>query len=468
MFWFVRSFVRISKFLLLLAAFSVAITSCNDKPDADPLSDKKVANYDSKIAVDWNNLFLDIERYAAGYRPGPAPRALSLLGIASYEACISGMPDYQSIQSSLPGLKIPIMSTGLEYHWPTVVNAIYGSMMPRFFSQVRPELFVKIDQLKVKYENIYAGTVNQVVYDRSKAHGEAVANAVWEWSKTDFYGHDAYKDPFKGWDWKAEFKKAGDWKPSDEVNGKGMFPLWGRARSYTLNTEEKLTCRKPVAPYSEAVGSPYYVQAAEVMSHNTPTQPYESEWIGEFWSDDILNLTFSPGPRWIAIATQVYERENCSLETAIYANAKVGMAIHDAAVGCWHSKYKYNIERPYTYIRKVIDPNWKTNLYDPNTNTTNITPSFPAYPSGHSTMGGAGAEALSSIFGYNYAMTDNCHKLRTDFTGTPRTFDSFIEMANENAYSRIPLGVHWRMDCEEGVRFGIEIARRVNALPWKK
>jgi hypothetical protein len=41
-------------------------------------------------------------------------------------------------------------------------------------------------------------------------------------------------------------------------------------------------------------------------------------------------------------------------------------------------------------------------------------------------------------------------------------------MANENAYSRIPLGVHWRMDCEEGVRFGIEIGRRVNDLPWKK
>jgi hypothetical protein len=35
-------------------------------------------------------------------------------------------------------------------------------------------------------------------------------------------------------------------------------------------------------------------------------------------------------------------------------------------------------------------------------------------------------------------------------------------MAYENAYSRIPLGVHVRMDCDEGLRLGYEIADAVN------
>ncbi len=463
-----KSILRSAQYFFLFVALSYFVTSCNDDTTNDPLADKLVANYDNSVAVAWNELFLDVERYASGYRPGPAPRALSILGLSAYEACVSGMPDFNSLQNEIPGLVVPKISRGLEYHWPTVINASYGYLMPKFFVDVRPDLFVKLDQLKTKHENIYSGQVNTVVFERSKAHGEAVAAAIWEWSKTDTYGHDAYKDPFKGYDWKAAYKKPGDWKPSDEVNGKAMFANWGKVRSYTLNTEDKLTCRKQSAPYSEVVGSAYYTQAAEVMTHNTPTQPYESEWIGEFWSDDLTNLTFSPPARWIAIATQVYVNEKCSLETAVYANAKVGLSINDAGVGCWYSKYKYNLERPYTYIRKFIKPDWETNLSDPNTNTNNITPSFPAYPSGHATFSGAGAEALSSIFGYDYAMTDNCHKNRTEFEGKPRTFSSFYEMADENGFSRIPLGVHWRMDAEEGVRFGKEIGRRVSNLPWKK
>jgi hypothetical protein len=83
-------------------------------------------------------------------------------------------------------------------------------------------------------------------------------------------------------------------------------------------------------------------------------------------------------------------------------------------------------------------------------------------------MGGAGAEALASVFGYSYSMTDRCHLGRTEFEGIPRTFGSFYEMAQENAWSRVLLGTHWRMDCDEGVRFGTFIGRKVNALPWKK
>ena len=64
--------------------------------------------------------------------------------------------------------------------------------------------------------------------------------------------------------------------------------------------------------------------------------------------------------------------------------------------------------------------------------------------------------------------TDRCHENRSEFEGVPRSFGSFFEMAQESAWSRVPLGVHFRMDCEEGVRFGTGIGRQVNRLPWKK
>ncbi|HLP96636.1 MAG TPA: hypothetical protein VK168_21485, partial [Saprospiraceae bacterium] len=103
-----------------------------------------------------------------------------------------------------------------------------------------------------------------------------------------------------------------------------------------------------------------------------------------------------------------------------------------------------------------------------------ITPAFPAYPSGHSGFGGCGGKILSSMFEYNakhpgtYTFTDLCHQLRTEFLGTPRVFSSFSQLGEEDAYSRIPLGVHFRMDCEVGLEVGRLAAQRVLELPWKK
>jgi membrane-associated phospholipid phosphatase len=170
----------------------------------------------------------------------------------------------------------------------------------------------------------------------------------------------------------------------------------------------------------------------------------------------------------LAIANQVYSAEKVNLETAIYANVKIGLALNDAVVACWHSKFHYNIERPVTYIQRIMNPNYKSALNNPLTGDKGITPSFPAYPSGHSTMGAAAAEALSSVFGYNYAMTDRCHEARSEFVGKARKFNSFYEMAEENAISRVPLGVHFRMDCEQGAKLGYRVGRKVNQLGWKK
>lgn len=457
-----NSIKQLSKLFLAFLAISFFVSSCKN----DTTERSEVKDYDNKVAYEWNELFLKVERYAAGYRPGPAPRALAYMGLSSYEACVSGMPSYRSIAQLYPGLSIPQADPNLEYHWPTVVNASYGYLMPLFFGKATSAQVESMKSLETTFENEAKSKVANDVFDRSKKHGEAVAAAIWNYAKTDLVGHEHYLDPFQGYDWAGKYKKDGDWKPTFPGPGKPMGGIWGGARTFAINNFEKV-CRPPLT-YSADKTSKLYAQALEVYSQNTPTLSYEDEWVGEFWSDDLVNLTFSPGPRWIAIGNQALLHENSNLETAIYMNAKVGLALNDASVGCWASKYYYNVERPQTYINRVIDPNWKPALFNPLTGETGVTPSFPAYPSGHSTMGAAGAEALASVFGYSYAMTDNCHRGRTEFEGKPRTFTSFLEMAQESAWSRVPLGVHYRMDCEEGVRYGTEIGRKVNNLPWRK
>jgi membrane-associated phospholipid phosphatase len=454
--------------LYALAAFgliaALILSSCRDKPiDTPSPSLQTVKSFDSKVVQQWNNLFLDIERYATVYRPCPAARALGYMGWAAYESCVAGMPDYQSLANLHPALRLPSAETGQDYNWPLVVNAVYATMFKKFFANVQPTDLFKIATLESSINNALRVGVASDVVTRSEDYGKRVAEAVYSFSATDTVTHDKYLNarpagyvPVVG---------PGKWKPTPPGNQGAMFPYWGGGRTFAIKESDK-TARPPLA-YSEDKNSPYYTQMLEVYSNTTP-QTTENRWIAEFWSDDVLGFTFSPPSRWIAILNQVLVADKVNLETAVFAAAKVGLALNDASVACWHSKYFYNLERPVTYISKVINPTW--NIMPLTTNSfLGSTPSFPAYPSGHATFGAAAAEALVSVFGSSYTLTDRCHEGRTDFEGSrPRTFGSFYDMAVENAYSRIWLGVHTRMDCEEGMRLGYVCGRRVNQLPFKK
>jgi membrane-associated phospholipid phosphatase len=456
---------RLSNLPIILASIVLlTFAACKNDEQVIVQPFKTVKDFDSKVVQDWQDLFLQIERYATVYRPCPAARMLGYVGLANYEAVVAGMPEYQSIATRYPNLQIPQVEQGKEYHWPTVVNSVYAALFKKFFANVRTSDLLKIASLESSINTEFSSTVQSDVIRRSKDYGTTVALSVWDYSSTDKEGHDKYPLSEARPISYVPPTGPGKWAPTAPGNEIAMFPYWGKVRTFAIREEDKLA--RPPLPYSEDKDSYYYVQAKEVYVATTP-QSNENRWIAEFWSDDVLNFTFSPPSRWIAIANQALVLENGSLEKGIMAAAKVGLALNDASVACWNSKFYYNVERPASYITKFINPNWNVASLT-STGFLKSTPSFPAYPSGHSVFGAAAAEALTSVFGPNMAMTDRCHEGRTDFNGKPRSFNNFYEMAEENAYSRIWLGVHWRMDCEEGVRLGYLVGRRVNTLPFKK
>jgi hypothetical protein len=83
-------------------------------------------------------------------------------------------------------------------------------------------------------------------------------------------------------------------------------------------------------------------------------------------------------------------------------------------------------------------------------------------------MGAAAARVLTQMYGENYKLTDQSHQDLPDFSTNPREFKSFREMSEENALSRIFMGVHYRMDCEEGLRLGDMIGNEINKLELEK
>lgn len=450
---------------VLMLLLSLGFFACK-KDEPVPQASSLTRDNSAEVPLAWYTLFQDIDRYAPGYRPPAAARALAYIGLAGYEAAVPGMPDYYSLAGRYAGLYLPSVDAGQEYHWPTAVNATYHEMFKSFYPHIQQTDLDRIHNLNQSFENQFA-QLDPAVFSRSKAFGVAVATAVFNWSKTDVAGHEAYLNPRP-----SNYlppSGPGLWQPTFPDYTPALFPYWDQVRQFAMHSTEMLA--KPPLPWSDDPNSQIYIQAKETQiwaNRVRSGQDEESKWIAEFWSDDFFQQTFEPAGRQIAIANQIVTIEKPNLEIAVELYAKMGMALCDAAIAVWKSKYVYNYERPIHYIRRNFDSNWISNMNNALNGVQGITPEFPAYPSGHSGFGGAGGTVLTDIFGYPYTFTDNCHKGRTEFRGTPRTFYSFTDMAVENAYSRIPLGVHFRMDCDEGLRLGYLAGQRVIELPWKK
>lgn len=73
---------------------------------------------------------------------------------------------------------------------------------------------------------------------------------------------------------------------------------------------------------------------------------------------------------------------------------RVGIAVSDAFVDCWHVKCAYNLIRPISYIQANIERGWN----NPEITDPVITPPFPEYPSGDSVQSGATAAVLTQLF----------------------------------------------------------------------
>ena len=175
---------------------------------------------------------------------------------------------------------------------------------------------------------------------------------------------------------------------------------------------EGTSCALPPPPdYSEDKTSQFYKEAMEVYETKQSITP-ERRAIARFWSDDAM-LSMTPPGHWISIALQIFERDNVGLDKSVDVLARLGVAEADAFIGCWQAKYQYDLIRPISYIRRVIDPKW-----EPLVNT----PPFPEYPSGHSTQSGAAATVLTGLFGENFAFEDETGPKRGL---TPRPFASF-------------------------------------------
>jgi hypothetical protein len=276
------------------------------------------------------------------------------------------------------------------------------------------------------------------------AHGASVARHIFEWSKSDG-GHEGFLRNFPPY---TPPLGAGLWEPTPPGFLPALQPFWGSNRPFVLCSGAECSPDPPPA-YSDDQRSTFYEEAYECYQAVTDLTA-EQEAIVRFWSDDPGTTPTPPGHS-LSILTQVVRALELPLSRAAEAYAKVGIAVSDAFVSCWSTKYRDNLLRPVTYIRRLIDPDWTPLL---------VTPPFPEYTSGHSVQSAAAARVLTDLFG-PVAFTDRTHESR----GLPaRSFASFTDAAREAAVSRIYGGIHFRAAIDRGLEQGFCVGSRVRRL----
>jgi hypothetical protein len=396
------------------------------------------------VATAWFDLALRLVRQTPGFSPPVASRALAYTGVSLFEALVPGIEDGRSLAGQVPGLPRIRWSRDDVFEWDIVANSSLATVLRRMFPTASAANGAAIDALET---GVLAGARRGVpvgVVRRSIERGREVADAVSGWSRTDG-GHAGHANNFPSYDPPVG---PGLWEPTPAGFLPALQPYWGSCRTFAVSSGAACPAGSHT-PYDEDPGSRFFNEAVDVFDAVNGLTTEQRD-IAMFWSDD-PGATVTPPGHSVSIVTQTLRARDASLAEAAIAYAKVGMAVADAFICCWHTKYRVNLLRPVTYIRSQVDPGWNTLL---------TTPPFPEHTSGHSVQSGAAATVSTDLFGA-VAFTDHTHD---DRGLAARSFTSFWDAAREAAISRMYGGIHFQPAIDLGLEQGRCIGEQVNAL----
>lgn len=429
--------------VLLIISGLLVIASCSDSDSPAPAANPSpaTATYRADVALSWLNMELRLARTTPPVAAITFGRPFAYAGVAGYEAAVPGMADYKSLAGQLNGLAgLPTANRSQTYNWALSANAALAAINRSLFANASPANLAAVDSLEAANLAALQGSLGAEASRRSVDFGKQVAAAVSAWAKTDANDNATpYVLP----------AGPGLWVPTPPQFSPAVFPNWGSCRPMVTGSGDGADPGPPLA-YSTAPGSPFYNMAGEVVSIAQSRTP-EQTAIALFWNDVPNGRSFTPPGHWVSILAQVLARDGAALDKALFAHAKLGICINDALISSMKTKFIYNVLRPVTYIRATLgQPTWLPLI---------PTPAFPEYSANHATQSAAAAQALTEIYGPNYAFTDQNY---VPFGLAARSFTSFEQAANEAGLSRLYGGIHYRASIEKGLVQGKKVAQNIN------
>jgi hypothetical protein len=234
---------------------------------------------------------------------------------------------------------------------------------------------------------------------------------------------------------------------------------WGEVTPFVLRDSAQF---RPQAPY-HLTSAAYAAEYNEIrrLGGNGVTTPSartpDQTEIGLFWIE-------SSPLAWNRLARAVSFSRGLDLWENARLFALLNLAMADGYIASWDAKYHYNFWRPITAIRLGDTDGNPDTAGVSDWTPLELTYPMPDHPSGHAVQGGVAAEILKQVFGSDDIPFTACSTTVgpggrcTDAAPIVRSYSTFSQAADENAVSRIYIGIHFRRAVEEGVEHGRKIA----------
>jgi len=426
---------------ILMVITILWLPSCNPESETvdNPLYNSKSqpsSEQSAKFTVEWwkaLSAFVKSERLT----PPDVSRMFAYIGTTIYEAQICGSKEYTTLDGQLNGLKeLPRPNKDSVYDWTTVTTTsifyVQDAMVARYLTAGMKAM----NGLRDAQIAERAKTIPADVMERSQKYGRELADAIVDWSGTDGYEQTRYEF------YKAPTREGHPelWAPVD-FNQIPLEPFWGTHRTFAIKDGSQFDIDLKFK-YSDDSTSEMWKQAKEVYNTDK-TLTEDQRNIALYWADD-AGETFTPPGHWISMINGFVQTEDMKLDQAAEIFALTSIAMADACITVWHTKYRINFLRPKTYINEHFEKGWEPYVE---------TPPFAGYTSGHSGFSGSASTILTELIG-NKPFIDSSHVL---IGLLPKQFTSFKEAAKEASESRMYGGIHFRCDIEDGLVEGNNI-----------
>ncbi|HTF18516.1 MAG TPA: vanadium-dependent haloperoxidase [Chryseolinea sp.] len=426
------------KCVAMLFCLAVAIVGCDD--DDDSVSSAGTETYSSEMVVKWLNIQARMLRVPlpAGVGTQAADRAQAYSGIALYEAVVQGMPTHHTLAGQLTDFPaMPEIESGVLYHWAVSGNAALAEINRLLFPTASVTNKASVDSLETALQSAFATDIDAETMQRSIDYGKLVASKVYDWAASDGSGNT--NPPY------VPSGAAGTWVSTPPNFPPAVNPYASQRRLLVPGVATGTTLSPPPA-YSAMAGSEFYNMVKDVYDKSLVLTPDQTAMA--LYHRDAPG--YPGGGHFVPILAQVLSKALPALDVAAIAYAKVGIAQGDATVVCFTYKYSFNQVRPITYIRNEMGHATWNALFN--------TPGHPEFPAAHATISSAVAEALTDVFGDNFAFTLNTYA----YLGLPnRSYTSFRTMSKEMADSRVFGGIHYQASCDKGRELGKKVAENV-------
>lgn len=345
-------------------------------------------------------------------------------------------------------------------------QAAYASAALTAFAEhfQQPLLFDRMDVLS----RIPAGHAKEIGRTYGRHVGKAMVryrtNDGAEPSRVNFYlaRYPRRQDALRWRPTMPQFASGGTEPAFRESYHRGLLPGFGKVTPWVMPSADAFLAPPFLHPQSPEFAE-QYAMVKELGAHDSRSRSKDETQIAFYWEDGPWGVT--PPGHFCLIAMMLYQHLGFDIVDEARAMALTSMAVADAGIATWNSKYVHDIIRPETAIRyrapefRNPDPrvrlrrDWKSLI---------PTPPFPAYTSGHSAFGAAAMRMIANICGRDdLAFSKKASDTviwPTQLAGVTRHWPSLWAAAEENGMSRIYGGVHWMADNVEALRAGRAIA----------